>query len=250
MRIVIVTAPHMIFAPMVLTPLVRQRAAEIAGVVLISPPAGALARGVIQQAGLRYFLAKSLDHLSTRLSTRLNSEYAAIRTLVQDLGIRCIETQNVNSAETLRQIRSLEPEVVLSAFAPQIFKRELIGLASQACINVHPSLLPKYAGVAPVFWCLANGEDETGVTIHHIAAKVDAGDVFLQATVPIAAADTVRVLYTRVCREAARLLLEAFDRIEAGRIVYQKQDLETRSRFGNPTRDAYRRLRARGRRLF
>ena len=65
------------------------------------------------------------------------------------------------------------------------------------------AILPRYAGIAPVFWCLVNGEEETGVTIHHIAPKVDAGDVFLQATVPIETSDTVKTLYTRVCKAAA-----------------------------------------------
>lgn len=61
---------------------------------------------------------------------------------------------------------------------------EVVNLAHHACINIHPSLLPKYRGPNPIFWQIRNGETQTGVTLHKVSEKIDAGDILACKKVP------------------------------------------------------------------
>ena len=250
MNIVIITASHMTFAPYLLSKVIRRRSGQIRGIVLIRPRKRTVGRKVIKRAGLEYFLLKGFDHVVTRVKIRSSPEYDTPARLARQHGITTIETPDVNDPSTLDRIRSLEPDVVLSAFAPQIFGSELIGIPGKACINIHPSLLPKYGGISPIFWCLVKGEEVTGVTIHHISEQIDEGDIFLQKRVGIEPADTVRSLYTRVCRIGADLLLDALDLIERDEITRTRQDLSVKSYYRNPNKRAYAKLKKAGRRLF
>jgi len=92
----------------------------------------------------------------------------------------------------------LKPDLFVSVFFNQIFKEPLLAVAKKDTINLHPAYLPKYRGISPTFWVLANGEAFGGVSVHRIPnASIDAGSILAQVKVPIVTSDTEFSLYRR-----------------------------------------------------
>ena len=87
-------------------------------------------------------------------------------------------------------LRELQPDVIVVVAFGQILPESILNIPPYGCINVHASLLPRYRGAAPMQWAIINGEKETGVTIMHMAPELDAGDIILQRSTPIAPDET------------------------------------------------------------
>jgi methionyl-tRNA formyltransferase len=92
------------------------------------------------------------------------------------------------------------------------------------CINVHASLLPKYRGAAPINWVIANGEQETGVTIMQMDAGMDTGPMFAKRSTPIGSDETAPQLSERLAQIGAELLSDTLPGIERGDVLPIPQD--------------------------
>jgi methionyl-tRNA formyltransferase len=77
------------------------------------------------------------------------------------------------------------PDVILVTCFPRRLAAEVTRAARRACLNLHPSLLPRYRGPYPLFWQLRAGEADTGVSLHHVSERLDAGDLVAQRRVPL-----------------------------------------------------------------
>jgi len=105
-------------------------------------------------------------------------------------------------------------DLLLSAAFPLIFGRRLLAVPSIGCVNFHPSLLPRCRGCHPIFWTLASGETQGGVTAHFMTPEVDAGDIIAQIPLPLTEEDDYASLYTRAMRtspDLVRLVEQFFD---------------------------------------
>jgi methionyl-tRNA formyltransferase len=100
----------------------------------------------------------------------------------------------------------------------------LLRLPRFGAINIHPSLLPRYRGAAPIQHALLRGDTVTGVTIFSISSKMDAGDILGQVSVPVEEDDDSLTLHDRLAREAVPLLLKVLDALENGRASPRSQD--------------------------
>lgn len=130
----------------------------------------------------------------------------------------------IGAPEAVDEVRALRPDVIVVAAYGQFIKPEILALPTYESINIHPSLLPKYRGAAPVQWALANGEKETGVTILYVSERMDAGDIILQRAVPIDPEDTALSLTPRLAKLGAELLIEALDAMRRGAAKRRPQD--------------------------
>ena len=83
-----------------------------------------------------------------------------------------------------------DPAIIYSFNYRRLLPRQILECASIGAFNLHPSKLPAYRGRAPINWVLVNGERETGVTLHYMVARADAGDIVGQETVAIEDRDT------------------------------------------------------------
>lgn len=135
-----------------------------------------------------------------------------------------IETDNVNTPETLEQIRTYRPELIVVIAFGQKIGNELINLPPQKAVNVHASLLPKYRGAAPINWTIINGESQTGITIITLAEKMDAGKILAQQKIDIETNETAGRLHDRLAQMAAPLLLGTIEKIADGSVIYTEQD--------------------------
>jgi methionyl-tRNA formyltransferase len=140
--------------------------------------------------------------------------------------------ENVNRAEWFETISRLAPETIFSFYYRHLLAGEILAIPPGGAFNLHGSLLPQYRGRCPVNWVLVNGETQTGVTLHRMVDKADAGDIVAQQVVPIAIADTAHSLYGKLCRQAAILLDGVLPLIEAGTAPRIPQDWRQGSYFG------------------
>ena len=106
----------------------------------------------------------------------------------------------------------------------RILPDDILAYPAKGCINVHSSLLPKYRGAAPINWAVLNGDEETGVTIMHMASELDAGDIIAQRATPIGPNEDAQALYARLADLGGSLLVETVAAIERGSASRTPQD--------------------------
>lgn len=124
----------------------------------------------------------------------------------------------------LAQIQELAPELIVVAAYGRILPDDILDYPAKGCINVHSSLLPAYRGAAPINWAILNGDQETGVTIMHMATELDAGDIISQAATPISKTETAQELTARLAELGAELLVKTVANIEAGTATRTPQE--------------------------
>ena len=137
-----------------------------------------------------------------------------------------------NTPDFIDLIRKLSPDLILSFYYRRLLSRGLLAIPRVGGINLHGSLLPKYRGRSPVNWVLVNGEKETGVTLHYMVEKADAGDIIAQHAVPIDIEDTALSLFQKMTAAAARLFKESYPLIKAGTAPRIPQDSRLATTFG------------------
>jgi UDP-4-amino-4-deoxy-L-arabinose formyltransferase/UDP-glucuronic acid dehydrogenase (UDP-4-keto-hexauronic acid decarboxylating) len=134
-----------------------------------------------------------------------------------------------------KRIADINPDFIFSFYYRDLIPASILSLAKQGAFNLHGSLLPRYRGRAPLNWILVNGEDCTGLTLHHMVAKADAGDIVGQSKVLIEDADTALTLQTKMIASAASLLKEQLPLIAAGKATRTAQDDSKATYFGRRT---------------
>ena len=149
---------------------------------------------------------------------------APVKILAQKLGLPVYQPEKVKDPQFLKIFYELNPEMVVVAAYGQILPREIIDFPPLKCLNIHPSLLPRYRGAAPINWAIIRGETKTGVTIMKMDEGMDSGDIILQQETPIDADEDFGRLHDRLAVQGASLLIEAIDQVAAGTAAFQKQN--------------------------
>lgn len=129
----------------------------------------------------------------------------------------------MRDGEAMGYIRGLDPELIVVAAYGRILPDDILDYPVHGCINVHSSLLPRYRGAAPINWAILNGDKTTGVTIMHMAAELDAGDIILQGETDIGPDETAPELFDRLAALGGALLVEAVGQIERGEAARRPQ---------------------------
>ncbi|MCX7009162.1 MAG: methionyl-tRNA formyltransferase [Kiritimatiellaeota bacterium] len=140
------------------------------------------------------------------------------------LAVPVLTPAKCGAPDFIAQLAALKPDLIVVAAYGQFLTRALLDLPPHGVINVHPSLLPKYRGAAPIQWAVARGEKETGVSIIYLIEKMDAGDILQQARVPIAPDSTAAELTPQLSALGADLLMRAVENIRTGTVRRIRQD--------------------------
>ena len=141
----------------------------------------------------------------------------------REMAVPVLQPAKLRDPAAIEALRALRPDVIITVAYGKIIPPQILTLPPLGCINVHPSLLPKYRGASPIQGALVNGERETGVTIMYQSEALDAGDIILQRRVPIAPDDTAQTLEDRLAEEGAHALVEALTLIAEGSAPRQPQ---------------------------
>jgi methionyl-tRNA formyltransferase len=130
------------------------------------------------------------------------------------------------------KIAAIKPAVIYSFSYRHLIPESVLEMAPLGSFNLHPSLLPAYRGRAPVNWVLVNGERETGVTLHYMVARADAGDIVGQRSVAIDDTDNALTLYRKLVPLGVELIEELHPKIVEGTAPRRKMDIAKGSYFG------------------
>lgn len=142
-------------------------------------------------------------------------------------GFKIFQPEKIsNNDEFKNEIKQLAPDLVCVVSYGVILPKSFLKIPLLGCINVHPSLLPKYRGPAPIQWAILNGDKETGVSIMYLDAGMDSGDVILQQKVEIGDDETTGELWNRLSGIGARLLTKVVTDISNGIIERTPQPKE------------------------
>jgi methionyl-tRNA formyltransferase len=139
-----------------------------------------------------------------------------------ELGIELARAADVNAAQALERIRAAEPEAVAVCAFGQLIREPL--LSAYPMLNVHPSLLPRWRGAAPIERALMAGDRRTGVCVMGLTAGLDSGPVALREEVAIAPEDDFGSLSARLAELGGDLLVRALDLRAEGRLELVEQD--------------------------
>ncbi len=140
----------------------------------------------------------------------------------RELGLELHQTPDVNSPESVDAIRVAKPEALAVCAFGQLIQEPL--LSDFLMLNVHPSLIPRWRGAAPIERALMAGDATTGVTIMRVTAGLDSGPVALAAEVPISPGDDYESLSGKLAEAGGELLVRALDALERGDLDFTDQE--------------------------
>jgi methionyl-tRNA formyltransferase len=137
--------------------------------------------------------------------------------VASELGARLVETRDVNSEGTLVAVRELEPDLVFVVGWSQLVRDPFIALAAEGVFGMHPTLLPRHRGRAPIPWAILSGLARTGVTLFEIVdATADSGAIVGQVVVEIDLDETATTLFDRLAEAHVALVREFVPQLLAG----------------------------------
>lgn len=151
-------------------------------------------------------------------------QFSPVKEYALSKGLPVFQPARMRGEEPLALLRSLAPELTVVAAYGQLLPEDILSVPRLGSINVHASLLPKYRGAAPINWAILNGETETGVTIMHMAKKLDAGDMIAARATAIDPAEDAQALYARLAELGAALLCETIPGLADGSAPRTVQD--------------------------
>lgn len=164
-----------------------------------------------------------------------NAFFGSVSRLAADAGIPVYAPDNVNHPIWVERIQQLAPEVIFSFYYRHLLSDAILNLAPAGAFNLHGSLLPKYRGRAPLNWVLENGETETGVTLHRMVKRADAGAIIAQQRVEISPDDMALTLHHKLCQTAREMLGQALPAIMRKQVHEVSQNESEATCFGRRT---------------
>ena len=139
-------------------------------------------------------------------------------------GIAIFQPERTSEEEFTMHLKDKNADLFVVIDYGQLLDKEVLQIPRKYCVNLHPSILPKYRGASPVNWAILNGEDETGNTVIRMDARMDAGNIILQETIAINSRENADDLEKRLSATGAELVIKALELIEAGKERFLEQD--------------------------
>lgn len=249
LNVVFLTADEPIYLPDFFESVLARRPAAATAVYRVPPLYG---RQTSRSAAWRY--ARTFGLMS---ALRLAGRVVGARLLRRSIdavcrrhGVSCGSVADVNAPAFLETLRARGTDLVVSISCPQIFGAPLLALPPLGLLNVHGAVLPRYRGVMPGFWMLANGESRAGVSVHFVDAGIDTGDLCGQEEFEILPHESLDAFLRRSKAIAAELLVRVLDAFDRGAVTRTPIDAKAGSYHSWPDRAAVARFRARGRRVW
>jgi len=239
------------FSRIILEPLLLKYTKSVVGVVFVEGDyRGRVGLQALWETGrkttLPYLAYKVAQHALFRLAQIANPRaWIELEAVTKALGLPGLRTARVNSPEVYSWLQEFNPDLLISVSCPQRIRAKLLRLPRIAALNVHSSLLPRYAGLAPYYWVLAEGETITGVTVHYMSEGFDEGNILVQKSLSISPRTSAFSLFEKLAALGSEALLEAVNLALEGD-PGKPQDLRKRTYFSHPTWSSYWKLKRNG----
>ena len=161
-----------------------------------------------------------------------NIWFGSVAELAGEYGIPVFAPEDVNHPVWAARIKAMAPDFIFSFYYRNMLSEEILAVPAKGALNLHGSLLPKYRGRVPINWAIINGEKETGVTLHYMTRKADAGDIVDQEKIAITNDDTAKTLFCKAEKAAALMLDRALPLLKEGKADRIPQDDSKATTFG------------------
>ncbi len=149
---------------------------------------------------------------------------SAVKEEAQTKGLTILQPKDPGEKNFLSTIGALRPDCGVVVAYGRILPAALLTLFPRGVVNLHPTLLPKYRGAAPIQWTLIHGETETGVTIFRLDEQLDHGPILLQVRQQIDPQENAASLSDLLSTEGARALTDALELLESGQAHLHPQN--------------------------
>lgn len=143
--------------------------------------------------------------------------YTPVKKIALDNDLEVYQPTSVNTPSSLDKIKALKPDLLVTAAYGKILRKKILNIPKYGCINLHPSLLPKYRGPSPINWALFRGDSVTGTSVFFMNKKMDAGDIILQSKLSIQPNDNYGTLSNKLSEKGAQDVMNAIFFIEQGK---------------------------------
>jgi methionyl-tRNA formyltransferase len=147
-----------------------------------------------------------------------------VKNAALSLGLPVIEEPSLKKPEAIERLAGLKPEAVVVAAFGQLLPQDALDIPCYGCLNIHPSLLPKYRGPSPVPAAILAGDEFAGVSIMRLDARMDTGPVFTRAQIPVLKQDTAFSLTSRLFLIGAWMLMQTLAELEYGKALPEPQN--------------------------
>lgn len=139
-------------------------------------------------------------------------------------GLSVLQPPTLRSPEAQAELAALKPDAIVVAAYGKLLPPEVLAIPPLGCLNIHPSLVPKYRGPSPVASAILNGDAVTGVTIMKLDEGMDSGPILSQREISIGPDETADTLTMRLFVMGAALLVEALPAVARGEAIFRPQD--------------------------
>jgi len=160
-----------------------------------------------------------------------------LKKVAEALKLPIVQPASLKGAEAVAQLAGFQPDVIVVAAFGQILPQSILDVPAYGCINIHPSLLPKYRGASPVAAAIMAGDEFTGVSIMLMEKGLDSGPILARAQIPITSQDTMGSLTTKLSLVASQLLLDVLVFWLKGELTPKPQDEAEASYSGLITKE-------------
>ena len=198
-----------------------------------------------RRSGLKYTLFQILNQFVHLIYLRGYN----IRKIAKKLAIPILSIKNINNAAVIEKLASFNIDLIVSIQFDQIIKKSVFAISKYGIINFHKAMLPKYRGMAPLFWALLNMEKSVGVTVHYMDLAIDTAPILVQMPIEVEHDDTLFSLYEKCAAVAPGAIKTALRLIDDTRSHAIAQDDNKASYFSNPTRNDVRQFLKNGNRF-
>lgn len=207
------------------------------------------AKDLYKVYGPMYFQYKLRQMVGNKIKAKVFGSQNTVEAVARRHGVPVHRTEDVNSEAFRTLLRDLGVEFIVSISGTQLYKKDLRMQTPFGIVNCHGALLPKYRGLMPSFWTLANNEEWGGVSVHYVDRKLDNGPIVVQKKYKIEKADTLENVMARGKGIAAEAIVECVRLVEAGDPPLMPNPESESTHFAMPTQADVARFKAHGRRF-
>ncbi len=170
-------------------------------------------------AFLLHLIEKRVNLVAAVCSTRWQRTHPKpdlVARIAGHLGRPVEVTANASAGPFVRCLQAYRPDVVVMASFDQILTAETLAVPVRGWLNIHPSLLPLHRGPEPIYWTIANGDTEAGITVHLTVPRIDAGPILAQRRTKVSDNETAGTLSKKLVAEGLLALDETLAQLAAG----------------------------------
>jgi len=160
----------------------------------------------------------------TKESSSFNSDFLDLKPLCISNGIPCLYVDDINSLDSIKWIKDLNPDVIFCFGWSSLIKKEILNIAPMGVVGYHPAKLPMNRGRHPLIWALALGLEESASTFFFMDEGADTGDILSQVDFEISYQDDARSIYDKVNDIALCQIEDFIPRLKQGKYSKVKQD--------------------------